>query len=123
MLILKAFTSGGCSEALRVPVLPGEMSPGSALSLRLREDLHFLSSDCQRWNQAGVHRMQKRQSSQDWVLPASICIQEVGLFLIPLILPGESWSSRSVDTGLHIQRRNKLQPETAKYLTPEITRW
>jgi hypothetical protein len=29
-------------------------------------------------------------------------------------LPGESWSPRSADTGLHTHRRNKLQPETAR---------
>jgi hypothetical protein len=29
-------------------------------------------------------------------------------------LLGESWSPRSADTGLQNQRRNKLQPETAR---------
>jgi hypothetical protein len=29
-----------------------------------------------------------------------------------LVLPGESWSPRSADTGLQTHRRNKLQPET-----------
>jgi hypothetical protein len=29
-------------------------------------------------------------------------------------LPGESWSPRSADIGLQTQRRNKLQPETAR---------
>jgi hypothetical protein len=29
-------------------------------------------------------------------------------------LPGKSWSPRSADTGLQTQRRNKLQPETAR---------
>ena len=30
------------------------------------------------------------------------------------VLPGESWSSRSADTGLQTHRRSKLQPETAR---------
>jgi hypothetical protein len=29
-------------------------------------------------------------------------------------LPGDSWSPRSVDTGLHTHERNKLQPETSR---------
>jgi hypothetical protein len=31
-----------------------------------------------------------------------------------VVLPEESWSPRSADTGLQTQRRNKLQPETAR---------
>jgi hypothetical protein len=31
-----------------------------------------------------------------------------------LVLPGESWSPRSADTGLQTHRKNKLQPETAR---------
>ena len=34
--------------------------------------------------------------------------------LCALVLPGESWSPRSADIGLQTQRRNKLQPETAR---------
>jgi hypothetical protein len=37
-----------------------------------------------------------------------------GLFLCALVLPGESWSLRSADTGLQTHRRNKLKPETAR---------
>jgi hypothetical protein len=40
----------------------------------------------------------------------------VELFHSPLctVLPGESWSPRSADTGLQTHRRNKLHPETAR---------
>jgi hypothetical protein len=34
--------------------------------------------------------------------------------LCALVLPGESWSPRSDDTGLQTHRRYKLQPETAR---------
>ena len=30
------------------------------------------------------------------------------------VLPGESWSPRSADTGLQAHRRDKLKPETAR---------
>jgi hypothetical protein len=31
-----------------------------------------------------------------------------------MLLPGESWSLKSVDTGLQTHMRDKLQPETAR---------
>ena len=36
---------------------------------------------------------------------------------------GESWTPRSADRGYQNHRRIKLQTETARTLTPEITRW
>ena len=36
---------------------------------------------------------------------------------------GESWTPRSADRGYQNHRRMKLQTETARTLTPEITRW
>jgi hypothetical protein len=58
----------------------------------------------------------KQQSSWDRVLPASIFTQRCGCSaaLSALVLPEESWSPRSADTGLQTHRRNKLQPETAR---------
>jgi hypothetical protein len=44
-----------------------------------------VSGDSLRWNHAGVHRLQKQQSSWDTVLWAYICTQKVGLlFCSPL---------------------------------------
>ena len=73
------------SSVLCAPSLPEEsLPPGSALTLGLRRDLQFLSSVFLRRVHLGVHRLQKQQSSQDSVLQAYICNQEVGLFCSPL---------------------------------------
>jgi hypothetical protein len=46
-----------------------------------------------------------KSASRRWGCSAVLCV---------LVLPGESWSPRSADTGLQTHRRNKLQPETAR---------
>jgi hypothetical protein len=89
--------------------------PGNSLTPGLREDLHFLSSDSQRLVHSRNHRLQKQKrrwegsygpssAPRRWSCSAALCI---------LLLPGETWSPRSADTGLQAHRRIKLQSETA----------
>jgi hypothetical protein len=54
---------------------------------------------------AGIGFYGPRSAPRRWGCSAALCA---------LVLPGETWSPRSADTGLQTQRRNKLQPETAR---------
>ena len=88
-------------------------------------DHHFLSSDCLRQDQPGVHRVQEWWSSWDRVLPDAICTQELGMFLSPLhvscqeraALPGPLTQAYRPTGGTSSSQRQQDQ------LTPEITRW
>jgi hypothetical protein len=52
----------------------------------------------------------------DRILLVAICIWSLGCSTMPCtqVLPGESLSPTSADTGLQTHRRDKLQPETAR---------
>ena len=93
-----------------------ELASRKCLTVGLRWDHPFLSSDTLRRVNSEGHRLQKQQSSWEgsygptseprrWGYSTALCI---------LVLPGESWSPRSADKVLQTHRRDKLQPETAR---------
>ena len=60
------------------------------------------------------HRSGRAAGTGYFLLPLAPRRWGCSTALCALVLPGESWSPRSADTGLQTHRRNKLQPETAR---------
>jgi hypothetical protein len=59
---------------------------------------------------------QEQWSSWDRILWFVTCTQSLGCSraFCTKVLPGDSWFPHSIDKGLQTQRRDKLQPDTAK---------
>ena len=84
---MKNFKECECCSVLYARYLPEEsLLSGSALTLALRGDHHFLSSDSLKWVHSEEQRIQKQQSSWDRILQAYICSQEVEMILSPLYI-------------------------------------
>ena len=82
-----------------------------------RWDSHFHSNNCVQWGWPGAYGVQDQWSSGERIIllsPSASVSLDCSRALCIQVLPGESWSPRSANTGLQSHRRNTLQPETAR---------
>jgi hypothetical protein len=90
--------------------------PGVLSLLSKRGELQFLSNNCLQQSWLGAHGSQEQWSSWQRTLSFNISTWSLGCStaLCTQVLPGESLSPRSADTGLQAHRRDKLQLEAVR---------